>query len=437
MIKAMKILNHVKSIEGTNAKIDYLRKYKDVDKDLSVILLSVYSPYMVFGISEKKYKRALGMLDNPFLEESVKRQHHYTKFIDVLKYLEEYNTGADYDLKVLATYINGVPRKDVLQFVHEVVTKKLRIGMNAKSINKAYGEDFIPEFKVQLAHKYDAQRVGGRAFAITEKIDGQRCYAVKENGKITFYARSGKVIPGLVDLQRQLYKHKGDVVLDGELVYNGQEKLSTNERYSKTMSILSATGNKENISFKMFDVVSIESFKKGITYNYRYKDRRVILESKIETFGMDKTLMQVLPVLYTGTDVTKVNEYLMDITGKGGEGVMVNILDSPYEFKRTYNLMKVKPDHDCDLVVCGYKEGDGKYTGQLGALICEYKNNMVDVGSGLSDKQRITFWRRRKQLIGKIVKVKYFEETITNGKYSLRFPRFIEIRKDKTEPSYE
>ena len=37
----------------------------------------------------------------------------------------------------------------------------------------------------------------------------------------------------------------------------------------------------------------------------------------------------------------------------------------------------------------------------------------------------------------KIVKVKYFEETITNGKYSLRFPRFIEIRKDKTEPSYE
>lgn len=434
----MKIVNHIKGLSGTNAKIDFLRSHKHMDKDLSIILRCTYSPYVIFGISGKKFKRAVSMLQNPLLEDKVKDNHKDLRFIELLKYLKQHNTGSDYDLSVLALYLLKVQdKKPLFLFVQEIVTKTLKIGMDASSINKAYGKELIPQFKVQLAHKYEQKRVAGKAFAITEKIDGQRCYAIKDNGKVIFYARSGKPITGLIELEKEFYKHRGDVVLDGELLYNGPETLSTNERYSKTMSILSSTGNKTQVSFKVFDIVSLESFKKGVAYNYKYADRRVILEAKLDTFKMDKNLIQLLPVLYTGEDIAQIAHYLAEITGNGGEGVMVNLLDAPYEFKRTYGLMKVKPDNDCDLTICGYKEGDGKYTGKLGALICEYKNNMVDVGSGLSDKQRETFWRNRKKLIGKIAKVKYFEETKTDGKYSLRFPRFVEIRKDKVEPSYE
>ena len=74
---------------------------------------------------------------------------------------------------------------------------------------------------------------------------------------------------------------------------------------------------------------------------------------------------------------------------------------------------------------------------KLGAFIVEYKNNVVNVGSGFSKLQREEFWKNKEMFIGSIIKVQYFEESQNaDGKYSLRFPVFIELRPDKHEPSY-
>jgi len=113
--------------------------------------------------------------------------------------------------------------------------------------------------------------------------------------------------------------------------------------------------------------------------------------------------------------------------------------DCPYYCKRHTGLVKIKTFLFSDLKVIGYEEGTSKYEGMLGALIVDYKGNPVNVGSGFTDEQREEYWSIRDELIGKIVEVKYKEESSDKktGLKSIQFPIFQQIRIDKVEPSYE
>jgi DNA ligase-1 len=146
---------------------------------------------------------------------------------------------------------------------------------------------------------------------------------------------------------------------------------------------------------------------------------------------------ELLPILYRGSDTSKITEILEEEVANGEEGIMINICDAPYEFKRTNNLLKVKKFNTCDLRVIGFEEGTGKYTEMLGAFICEYKGSTVKVGSGLTDEQRKEIWQNRDKYLDTIIEIAYFEETKdSTGKLSLRFPTFKDFRPDKTEPNY-
>jgi DNA ligase-1 len=133
-----------------------------------------------------------------------------------------------------------------------------------------------------------------------------------------------------------------------------------------------------------------------------------------------------------------VLEYLDKALANNEEGVMINICDAPYEFGRTWNLMKVKKMNTLDLEVIGYEEGSGRLKGTLGAILVRYKNgNTVKVGSGFSDELRALIWAEPMDIIGKIVEVQYFEETTNaDGGISLRFPVFKDFRPDKLTPDF-
>ena len=116
---------------------------------------------------------------------------------------------------------------------------------------------------------------------------------------------------------------------------------------------------------------------------------------------------------------------------------MVN-LDKPYEFKRTKNLLKMKVMQTCDIRCIGIEEGQGKYKGTLGAIICDYKGFELRVGSGFSDEQRKFFYENPNDIVGRIIECQFFEETHDkDGNLSLRFPIFKTIRNDKNDVSYE
>ena len=95
-----------------------------------------------------------------------------------------------------------------------------------------------------------------------------------------------------------------------------------------------------------------------------------------------------------------------------------------------------------DLIVKGYEEGSNSLAGKLGALICEVENPTLGhieakVGSGYSEEERSRFWNMRDNLVGRVISVQYFEQTVnsTTGIKSLRFPVFLELKEEGQEPN--
>ena len=121
------------------------------------------------------------------------------------------------------------------------------------------------------------------------------------------------------------------------------------------------------------------------------------------------------------------------ILKQGFEGFILKTWEHFYTFKRSKDWIKIKATDPCTLTVKGIQVGEGKYAGMIGALICEGtvkgKHVEVNVGSGLSDQQRLY---DQEEFIG--AKVDIFYNSIVQdrktGKFSLFLPRFDRIRGD-------
>lgn len=113
--------------------------------------------------------------------------------------------------------------------------------------------------------------------------------------------------------------------------------------------------------------------------------------------------------------------------------------DAVYKCKRTTDLVKIKRFYTMDLPVIDVLEGEGRLKGTLGALIVQYNNNTVNVGSGFDDETRKLFWSKKESIIGRTVEVKYKEITKDKktGLESLQFPIFIRLREIGKCVSYD
>ena len=154
------------------------------------------------------------------------------------------------------------------------------------------------------------------------------------------------------------------------------------------------------------------------------------------------TIINVAPVYLTDIITEDTEKIIMAIyetaINKGEEGLIIDIADAPYERKKGNTMFKLKPELSGDFKVVDVVEGEGKFKGKLGAFIIEYKNNTVNVGSGLTDEIREEVWKNPDKYKNKLIEVVYFGETQDeNGEYSLRLPRFKRFRHDKNDISYD
>jgi DNA ligase-1 len=426
----------IKEITSSNSRLHkqaVLQKHKD-SETIQRYLQIAFDPYKVFGISNKKLHKEVNVSD-------LWPEWCTPTMYNLFDYLETHNSGRDYDIAVCQLALNEVAALDreCAELLEKLICKDLSIGCDSKTINKEI-PGCIPEFNVQLANKYfdKPQIVEGKKFAITTKIDGGRIIALKENGQVSFYTRAGQRYEGLVDLESEMLRLIPDNwCLDGEITLLSNPKaLTSKDQYKETMKIVRTKDkNKHGIKMLVFDAMSAEDFKSQQCV-MPYKRRRAVLE---ELFCLyDFRYFELLPLLYVGEDTSKITEILDEETANGEEGVMINIWDAPYEFKRTNHLLKCKKMQTMDLEIIGFEEGTGRLAKTLGAILVRYKNgNVVKVGSGFSDEMRNMIWDHRDECLGTICEIQYFEETTNaDGGESLRFPIFKDFRHDKLEADF-
>jgi len=311
-----------------------------------------------------------------------------------------------------------------------ILIKDLRCGITHKTVNK-HSKYKVPVFECMLADdsaKHEKKMVGD--VLLEPKLDGVRVIAIcdVDRDEVKMFSRNGKELSNFPVILQQfdeiLDQLSESMVFDGEVMSEDFQTLMR-EIHRK------AGAKTDDAILNLFDCLTLDEFKAGGS-GVDLLTRKDILESY--RFGDN-----IKVISGTRMNLTEDRDRFIDFNkmciDKGFEGIMVKPVTGAYECKRSTKWLKVKPFIEVSLKVIATEEGTGRNAGKLGALIVEGEDSgkfiRTNVGSGLSDTDRETFWKDREQLIGHIVEVR--ADAVTQNQdvtdeYSLRFPRFLRFR---------
>ena len=426
--EVIRLFNQIKETSSRNDKKAIITANKD-NELFKECLRFLLDGNVLTGISTKKIKKKV----TPSSELAPYYLCIHSTFEDVMKYLQKNNSGKDEDIYEIQVFLSG--HEEDREFYEQMITKTFRLGADAKLVNMCI-PGLIPTFDVMLGTPIDKVKLkGNEQIFISKKLNGTRC-AFVGNKCMT---RQGKEYKGLDHIIRDLQKLVGkNMFVDGELLYKNTEKLSDSEAFQKGTGIaMSKDTDKTDLKLVVFDLFPLEEFWRGKSdFTYSYQKNYYLNELRNEIIRLKTENVEIVPICYEGTDHTEIWKWLDYAEENDWEGIIIN-LDTPYECKRSKSLIKVKKFFSCDIKCTGIEEGSGRNKGTLGALVCDYKGNEVRVGSGFSDSDRKHFWQHSEDVVGKIITVKYKEETKNkDGGISIQFPVFETVRFDKSEPSY-
>lgn len=429
MEQVIEILKLIQNTSSLNEKQRILRENKD-NELLKKCLVFLLDGNTVTGISTKK-------IDKMTISKAANYATFEPKnFSEVIDYLKTHNTGTDVDVATIRKFIcNNSKSEAECQFYEEMVTKKFRLGADAKLVNKAI-PGLIEEFNVQLGTSIEKVKLkGNELIFLSRKCNGNRCAYLGTECR----TRQNKKYIGLDHIINDLiFLGYENMFVDGELVYKNKEGLSDSEAFQVGTGIANSKSvDKSQLKFKVFDIFPLKEFWSGKSkepYSIRSKALDE-LEEKLKFHPTEN--IEVVERFYHGYDHSEIWRWLDYAEAHDFEGCMIN-LDKPYECKRTKYLLKVKKFYDFDLEIIGYEEGTGMLKGMLGSFIVKFKNNTVKVGTGFNIETRKLFWENREDLIGRVIQVKYKEisKDKKSGLESLQFPVFVCLREEGKEVSY-
>ena len=425
----------VKALQKTKKKTDKTRILLDARKDfkdeaeaeeLMAFFRFLLDPAIVTGLSDAKINKKVTA------KPDIDIQYLSCGYLYIMG--AGHNTGSDSSIATIQNYLHKNPEYE--EFLKRLFTKNLPIGVEAATINKVYGEEIIPVWEVQQGYPIDKYKFKkGELIFASRKLNGSRGTYFKGD----IISRQAQKFEGLDHIIKDIEKIIGtDYAVDGELIRRNIDGLTDGQNFRETISILNSDGNdKSLIKFVIFDIVPIDEFERdACTENYSVRKKRLLdLKNKIQKNGTQN--IEVVQMVYEGTDVNDVYDWLDYAVKHDWEGLVVN-RQVPYRRTRHNGCLKVKRFYTVDLRITAIEEGQNRLAGTMGALVVDYKGNELRVGSGFDDATRAAVWENPDNYIGKIVEIKYKEKSCDKktGLESLQFPTFVRFRNDKNEVSY-
>ena len=416
------MLPELAAIKGMNAKKDYIEAHKDND-DFVWMLRLCLDPLFSYNISMNR------LIDGT--NSDIYVAHRFKDIFHVCATLSSSKGISDEMFHRVVSFLKDAPAS--VRYVYAgVISKTLRLGVTAKTVNKVI-PGAIFEWEVQQAYPIEKYPLkDGVWFSISQKLNGVRATFYKGN----LYGRSGNILTGLDHITSQISDKCEGLVLDGELTLKHNGEYSDNEAFRIATGIINSDREqKRDIMFTVFDVLTNKEFEDGETAD-GYSLRSVVLKSFALLFE-DSSDVEMLPCLYQGTDQNEIDVWLDRMVAEGKEGLMIN-LDVSYKCKRHNGILKVKRFYTMDLPILRCEEGTGRLAGTLGSIVVDYDGTEVGVGSGFTDEQRAWIWDHQEEVVGVLAEVKYKEISYdkSTGNSSLQFPVFVSLRTDKDSVSY-
>lgn len=417
----------IDDINKSNSNLDKQSIIKDY-YDKNNFLFSLLMDY-IFSYKKKYYLTSTNILkreDLCLLSDEIK---NYSLF----NVLDELNSREITGYNAIST-VNGYIHynSEYKELILKVIDKDIKCRIDAKTINKVI-PNLIPTFDVSLGEKFDKNRFNWQEedWYCSRKLDGIRC--IYQNSSEECFSRQGELFWTLDVLKEALSECSTELT---NLVLDGELSLITDDGSDDFQGIMKQIRKKnhtiENIRYNVFDVLTQEEFDSK-TSNRKFNERYaqlLELKDKLESTGHIKVVLQ------TKIDSEETfNTLKSKAVENNWEGLMLR-KDDFYKGKRSFDLLKYKEFSDAEYIVksieLGVKpmliDGTMKDVECVSALHIEHKGYDVKVGSGLIDSQRIEWKEHPENIIGKTIKVKYFEETIDqNGNISLRFPILLMV----------
>ena len=302
--RVKEIFDKIAGVSGKKSKETIIKQNADNELFLECLKFLLDSD-ITTGLSKKKINKKVQIYQNT-----------YSDIRDMFDYVRINNTGTDRDIGVVQGYINSLD-EDIQDFVRGLFTKSLKIGADARTVNKVI-PGLIPTHAVMLANKYEGKIKEDVSMSL--KMDGIRNSIITINGITKALSRQGKVIDG-IDYILNEYKKLGltDYFVDGELIRVNKENLSSDENFRLTTKIVnSKSNNKEGLEFIVFDITPMEDYinKKS---SIKYKDRLKLMDELIGDKGKHIKLVEKFG---TTNDTNVIEEKLNEVVKNNQEGLI-------------------------------------------------------------------------------------------------------------------
>ena len=421
MMKPWKIIQELESDNSRLKKEAIIRRESDAEniRFFNGVGMAL-DGFRTFGLQ----KVPVAKKDGPGISQS--------DFDDIVRSLEARTLTGNAMRDSIQVLCNSSKMEEWNDWYRRILIKDLRCGVTHKTVNK-HSTMKVPVFECMLADdsKKHEKKMTGDVY-VEPKLDGVRVITICDVDKdeVKMFSRNGKELSNFPTILKQF----DDIMdqLEGSMVFDGE--VMSDDFQTLMREIHRKDGAKtDDAVLNLFDCMPLEYFKEG-NCDATLAQRKNWLEGY--NFGPNVSLVEYVKMDLGDEDGQKqFADYNKMCIDRGFEGIMVKPIKGIYECKRSSLWLKVKPFIEVSLKVIDTEEGTGRNAGKLGALIVEGKDMdkfiKTNVGSGLTDADRETFWKAKDKLIGQIVEIRadaITQNQDTKDEWSLRFPRFLRFR---------
>jgi DNA ligase 1 len=417
----------LRGVSSTKLKVNLIADRIKDNVRLRSLLRNVYHPYIQYNLTSGAVEKS-----------KVATVAHDMEMGPMLRRLFTRRVTGHLAIAQWKGLLERLEQPELQEAANLCLDKDLKCRVGVALLNAAFEiheVPLVPVFSVALGEplKQSVLDFENEEWLASRKLDGVRCIAILLGESCQLLSRKGIPITNFQQIEKSLlrvfepYTSEG-VVIDGELSILNDDGVDDFQGVMKVLRTKYKTGSAhERVRFNAFDFLTLEAFEAGKTSRILSK-RLADLKSQMDAMPSNwvKCISQI-PV----KSQDHFDGLIRSAMNRGWEGIIVR-KNAPYQGKRSTDIRKVKKKGDGEFIVKSIVKGKmgiveaGKeiQVPAMAAVVIEYKDNEVKVGSGWSVEERRAFIADPSLIIGKVITVEFMEESVDSKTktVSLRHP---------------